>query len=542
LGAVNSGNAKIKPPYNDFQKQIAFWFQDDFRLSARLTLNLGLRYEIEQAPFEQNNQFSRYLDMNSAIPELSGSVVKMPSTVTSAASVSYKYNGAWVFADNNTRRLYSTPHGNFLPRIGLAIKLNDISALRIGYGRWAVQILQANPEGWAYPLFGYEQSTDVIGPQAGIPATSISNPFPSTNPLLQPIGTGYGRYTNLGQSGSWFNQSLKTPMNDRFSVNYQRQLPFNLTSETTFFSNFGHNAVPNSMWGGHFDRPMNMVDPSIIYRIKAVSDTQVANPFYNLLSSTKMPGSLRTQQTVAVSQLLRPMPQYTDLTELFTPGFSSRYWALQQKFEKRMSQGFAFSFGYNYNQARNQDWFNDYDKFNNTLAWRDRTEPRNRITGGGTYELPFGHGRQYANQLNPIMEAILGGWTTSHLWMWNAGPLLSFDDQMNVAGANPKIDNPTRKQWFNTSLFLAADAYTSRTNPYTYAGLRGPGYWSLDSTVSKNFKITERVKFEFRLEMYNMPNSFMPSGVSTSLGGNFGASTGQANYGREIQYTGRIHF
>ena len=123
--------------------------------------------------------------------------------------------------------------------------------------------------------------------------------------------------------------------------------------------------------------------------------------------------------------------------------------------------------------------------------------------------------------------------------MWNGGPLVSFHNRPMVANGNPKIDNPTRERWFDTSVFEILPPYTQRTNPWYYDGLRGPGFWNLDTTLSKFFKITERVRFELRMEFYNMPNVFMPSQPNTNINsGTFGQSTGKArgNYGREIQY------
>lgn len=130
--------------------------------------------------------------------------------------------------------------------------------------------------------------------------------------------------------------------------------------------------------------------------------------------------------------------------------------------------------------------------------------------------------------------------------MWNSGPLLSWHDRAIVAPTeNPSIDNPTRDQWFNTAGFGVLPSYTPRTNPWYFDGLRGPGFWQLDSTAVKYFQITERVRFELRMEFYNTPNSFMPSQPDVNpASSTFGKSTSVAagNYGREIQYTGRIHF
>jgi len=114
-----------------------------------------------------------------------------------------------------------------------------------------------------------------------------------------------------------------------------------------------------------------------------------------------------------------------------------------------------------------------------------------------------------------------------------------------LASGNPKIDNPTGARYFDTSKFAVQPAYTPRSNSWYYDGLRGFGTWSWDATAVKYFPITERVKFELRMEFYNFPNSFMPAQPNLSVtSSQFGRSNGVqgGNYGREIQYAGRIHF
>ena len=105
------------------------------------------------------------------------------------------------------------------------------------------------------------------------------------------------------------------------------------------------------------------------------------------------------------------------------------------------------------------------------------------------------------------------------------------------------LDNPTWDRWFNTSVFRQATPFTPRTNPFQYDGLTGPGNWNLDTTLSKNFKLTERFKLEFRLEGYNLTNSVMPGNPGLRvLSAMFGRVNTQVNYGREVQYTLRLHF
>jgi len=543
LGYVNSATINIKPLFDTRQRQWALYFQDDIKLGRRVTLNLGLRYEYETAPLEKQRMLSRYLDLNNPIPEFQNNQPVMPSEVTAIANIPYQYKGAWVFTDDNNPRLYSAQKNVFMPRAGIAIRINDRTAFRAGFARYAVPLLNAHPEGVSLPMYGYSQSSFVLGPLEGKPRTIISDPFPAGNPLRLPVGDGYGRYTKLGDSASWYNQNIRTPINDRINISFQRQLPFQILTDTTFFIHFGRDIVGASMWGGNYGRPMNMMDPNLAYQYRAAIDKAVPNPFYQILPADRFPGPLGTQETVAVRDLLKPYPQYGSLTEAFMSGWKNRYYALQFKAERRLANGISFIFGYNYNQERRSNWFNAIDVYENRLTMMDSLEPRHNIRLAGTWELPFGKNRKYLNKMHPILEAVIGGWATSSMFMKNNGPLLSFGQAIVNNGDPEDISNRSLSQWFNTSAFQIPEPYTPRTNPMYYSGLRGPGSWSLDSTLAKYFPITERVKLEFRVEFYNTTNSFMPAAINTSVGSaNFGKSIGQANYGREIQYTARIRF
>lgn len=543
LGVVNSGNGNIVPGFNNSYHQWGLFFQDDIRLSRNITLNLGLRWEQETAPKDDNLGFSRYLDLNTAIPELQGRIT-MPSQVTAIANVPYKYNGAWYFTDDANPRVYPSKQ-NFLPRVGIAIRLNDKSALRFGWARYAVPFKGAWTEGLgAIPYDGFSQQTLVESPVQGQPKTFISNPFPSTNPLIPAAGKSRGTYTNLGNPAWWFYQDLKRSINDRVNMSYQRTLPANFLLDTTFFMNFGHNALGTSMWGGSEQINRNMVDPNLVYQYKGAVDAAVANPFYNLLSADKMPGNLRTRPTVAVRDLLRPYPQYGDLNERLNEGWYTRYYALQVKLDRPFVYGLSGTIGYNYNREARSVWYDDRAQYANSFTLMDTREPRHNIRMAGTWELPVGKGKKFLNNANRLVDSVLGGWSTSNILFWNNGPRLTFS-AMNAPTTSPKIDNPTRDNYFNTAGFSQLAAYTPRSNPWYYDNLRGFGYWNLDTTISKYIPVTEKVKFELRVEFFNMPNAFMPSqpnlGVTSTV---FGKSTSVAggNYGREMQYTGRIHF
>ncbi len=543
LGVVTSGNGNINPLFRSNYQQWGLFIQDDFKLSQRVTLNLGVRWEIENAPRDKNYLFSRYLDLTNPIPEFQGAnAPRMPTQVTSLAQVPYKFNGAWNFTDSSNPRTYPA-QWNLLPRIGVAFRVSDKSALRAGWARYAVPFKGAWTEGFSIPRDGYSESTGVLTPIEGRPRTTIDDPFPSTNPLRAPAGNGRGRYTNLGNSPNWFYQDLKRPVNDRLNVSYQRMLPKGILSDVTFFTNFGHRILGPSMWGGEFSLNRNMVDPAIVYSQKALVDARVNNPFYQVLPIDKFPGNLRTQEQVTVRQLLRPYPQYGDLTERLTPDRYNRYYALQLKIERSFRNGLSLMLGYNYNREYRAEWYNDVAQYANRYSLFDTRDPRHNLRLAGTYELPFGRGRTYLSSIGKVADLVVGGWRTSHIFMFNNGAMLTFDSML--ASGDPKTGNRAPGDWFDTTKFAQLPAYTVRTNPWYYEGLRGPGFWQLDSTLSKDFRLNEKHKLELRLETYNTTNHFIRSSPNMNVtASTFGKSTWiyPGNYGREVQYTLRYLF
>lgn len=541
LGVIgNNSYARSNPVQDIIRDQYAVFVQDDIKLSRRVTLNLGLRYEYETAPTERDDKMSRFLDLSSPISELQG--VTLPDQAL-ALGANPTFNGAWVFTDSDNRNLYKAQKNLFLPRVGIAVRLSDQMALRIGYARYAVPMVNAIGSSWYIPADGYTAVSNPLPVQQGVPQASLSDPFPAgVNSLIPVAGKSRGRYENLGQSAAWFQQNMKVGLNDRFNFSVQRQLPMGVVADLTYFVNIGQNAPNPSIWGGAGSVVnQNLVDPNIIYSAGAAVDKTVANPFYGVMTADTFPGQLRNQQTVTVRQLLRPYPQYGDLNIDFASGFRNRYQALQFKAERAFSQGYTFTIAYNYAYEKTDAYFNDIDQYNDNKTLITSNNPRQRISIGGVYELPVGKGKRFLQNAHPVVDAILGGWSTSHIYRWNSGQFLRFG-QLDVSG-DPVIDNPTPAQWFDTSVFKVATPYTPRTNPWQYSGLTGPMYWDWDATLAKNFQVNERYRLELRLEAYNLTNSLMhPNPNVTVTNSQFGQSVGQANYGREVQYTLRLHF
>ncbi|MBK5291523.1 MAG: TonB-dependent receptor [Acidobacteriia bacterium] len=545
LGAIDNSLAAnyVAPRYTE-QDQYGVFFQDDFKLNRRVTLNLGLRWEYETAPSERLGRLSRYLDLANPIPEFQSNPPVMPPQVGAIpGAVKPTYNGAWIYADDDHKGLYHAPRTNFLPRAGIAIRANDRTAIRIGYARYAAPIMSILGYSWRLPATdGFSITSSGPLQLQGIPQGVFSNPFPATNPLVMPLGKTTGRNTNLGGAATWARQNLLTPMNDRINLTVERDLVAGMKLDVTFFMNFGHNMVPEGQGGNAgFGRALNMVDPQLSYTHKTSLTTAVTNPFFGLPASL-MPGQLRGQRTVPLSSLLRPYPQYGgDLTEGFRPGVDNRYKALQMRVQRRFASGYSLVWGYNYNRESTGDYFNAPDQYADRLTMIPSTLPRHRMTLATTIDLPFGRGQRIGSTMHPVLNAIVGGWSTSSIFMWNSGSFLRFG-QLDVSG-DPGAAPREWSRWFDTSVFKQATPFTPRTNPFQYEGLTGPNYWNLDSTLSKNFTLTERFKLELRFEAYNLTNSVMPGNPNLSVTSTqFGGITSQVNYGREVQYTLRLHF
>ncbi|MCW5979342.1 MAG: TonB-dependent receptor [Bryobacteraceae bacterium] len=542
LGSIDNNSYARTFPFQYFRTNYyGAFFHDDIKLSRRITLNLGIRYEYENAPYDERDRFSRNNDLTNPIPEFQANPPVMPAEVLAVRKTQPVYNGAWIFTEPGNRGLFDSPKNILMPRAGIAIRLDDKTAIRGGFARYVIPpVVTQNTlsSGAHMPLWGFSAETLVEAQRQGVPSARLSEPFPAANPLVLPAGKTRGRYTNLGDnSPSFYDQDIRLGVNDRLNISLQRALPGQIHFDFTFFMNFGRDLPYNKL--------INLSDPSIEYAILNEWDRQVTNPFYQYLTPDKFPGALRNQRTVSVGRLTNLYPQYgTSMTQFSTDGVENRYKAFQFRVQRAYSAGYSFLFAYNYNQERNLELFNELDRFNDKFTWIDGPMPRHRFSVAGSYDLPFGRGRQYLNNINPILNHIIGGWQTSHMLLANSGPPLRWNLFSPMVGPaeTPEVYRE-RNRWFDISGFSRLPAHVNRTSPWQYPGLNGPKYWNLDSTLSKTFQVKEDLKVEFRFETYNTPNAFVPTNPQLSVtNAAFGRTQSQQNRGRESQYSIRIIF
>ncbi len=533
-GRSDARSIPLQKPQVDFT---GFFVHDDFKITQRLTLNLGLRYEFFTSMRDPEDRLSRYLDLTNPIPEFQGAnAPAMPAAVAALRAAAPVYNGAWVFTDSSNRGSWNAPKNIFLPRIGMAWRVDNNTAIRVGFARYVVpatltdglNILGSVP----YP--GFDATTTTLDLLQGVPRQTLANPYPTG--LVPVVGKRLGRYNNMGDATTWYRQAFNPSVNDRINFSLQRQLPLKVLADVTFFINSGRNQP--------YTYNVNQIDPRIGFRVGNAVTQAVANPFFNLLPADKMPGRIRTQPQLQVSELLRPYPQYGDLNETLIGGRGNRYKALQMQFQRPFANGFNFVIGYNYNWESNEEFYDNQDFFTRTLTWQPAQNAKQRFTGAAIYELPFGKGRKYMGGVHPFVDAVLGGWSMSGLFTFNTGVPLRIGSY--VVTGDPTISDPRSERWFDTSKFSLLPAFTRRANPWQYSGLVGPRFANIDLTLAKEFAIVkERLKFELRGEAYNVVNSFTADQPELNINSsNFGKLFRQRPgvFGRQIQFSGRFVF
>jgi hypothetical protein len=514
------------------------FINDDWKVTRNLTLNLGLRYEHEQAWRESKDRSVRPLDLTTPIPELSGAnAPQMPAAVSQFYNGTWIFNGAFQFTDSSHRGQWNAGNGTWSPRIGAAYRLNDKTSLRAAYGRYVTPWMTSTTDFNNLTTPGYTSYTGAYPLVQGVPVMHLSDPFPSTYPVQPAYQKTLGAYTGLGDSITYYTPNRPHQNSDRFNFSVQRQLPSGVVLDVTYFLN-----RTGFVFGTTND--VNMVDPNIAYKYKDAVNQQVANPFYNILPVNQFPGPLRYQQTVSISSLMRPYPQYGDLYVIDgEPGGNMHYQSLQIKLQKNFSKGFSFLAGYNYHYEQDQQFFNDIATFARQYTWQDAGVSRHRLSLAGTWEIPFGKGRPHMTGAPRVLDAVVGGWNVSPLVTWRSGRFIGMPAAL-VSG-DPHTSNPGPSGWFNTSVFAPLPAYTPRTNPWYYSGLTGPGMLNVDASLVKAFHITERFKFELRMDSFNVLNSITWSDPDTGVySSTFGQSTDiLANtHGRRTQLGLRVEF
>lgn len=521
LGSLDSQSQMVggpaPEPITDFY---GMYIGDDWKVNRNITINLGIRNEFETAWHDSNHYLSRGLDLYSIDPAIAANPPTMPAQVTNIVGPNYSsFAGMWNFTSSGNRGMWNAPKLNLQPRVGIAYRINDKTALRFGYALYTVpteyNFTPAPVSGFEDvnflepPFFGMTGYQNVAPLLNGVPQATINDPFPASNPLVPIPGRSAG--SNVGRGGSpllWYPKYFEKAYNNRLNVTFQHELPGQLVASLTYFVNFGNE---------HYNEALNNLNPQIQQQYTPDQlATKVTNPFYHYQTSTLLPGPLYNQQTVPLSSLLVKYPMYGPLYQIGVRGARERYQDLEFMLQKRYSNGYNFLLGYIFIKEKSQiNNFNDLTLFQNQLQWQDSNQPHHRITSAGTYELPFGKGKRFLSAAPRAADAVIGGWQVTGLFTFTSGDYPRFGNL--IVNSNP-CQNVPSGYYFNPSAFspIPANTYVLRSNPMQYSCIVGPSFVNLDATLQKNFHLTERVQAQLKMTAYNALNKLNYGDPNTS--------------------------
>jgi hypothetical protein len=538
LGWVGSGTLVYSDSVARTQFYNAVFVQDDWRVSSRLTVNLGLRLEMETGFHERYNRQSNF-DPN----------VLSPLSAQVSAQLGRPVYGAVEFSGLNgaPQNLWATTH-NLGPRFGMAYSLTPKTVIRTGFGMMYFPTTQR-----AYILnagVGYSITNTVTTTVDSInPIAAFANPWPSSYPVLRPTGSSLGPNTGYGSNPNGGVYNAANSYVEQWNFGIQRELSAGLLAEVSYAGGHGVKLPINYN--------ANDVNPALYYPVgdaAGVSALQklYPNPFYGLIHT----GTL-ANPTVSVQRLNYTFPQYDTLQLQYMPWGSSSYHALQMSLQKSMRSGLAvrsaFTWSKSLGDVNNMTTassvgegnanYQDSHALGLEKAVSTASIPK-RLVINGTYELPFLRGRKF------------GGWQTNSTFTIQSGLPLQITDtgQASYGGTRPSYSSLDPQLYTTGSIgdrlggisggpgylnpaALRLPTYFEFGNvPRVDGDFRAPGLMSLNAGINKYFPIRERLRLQFRCEVFNPMNHPIFGGPATQFGSaTFGAISSQLNQPRSFQ-------
>jgi hypothetical protein len=564
LGAASSGSVDVnpKPHYEWFYA--APWIQDDWRLSNRLSLNLGFRWDFNGSVKEADNMLNYVFDPTIVNPV--------------SARVGQPVMGGITFAGVNgaPERPWKFDKDNYQFRVGAAYSLNDKTVIRGGWGKYFL-----NPTGQGFNN-GFSNTTSLIASNDGnrTPTYALDNPFP--NGIQAPPGSSLGPLTLLGRGPGFVNPDFVIPNVHQFSAGVQRELPGRISLEVTYAGSRSHDIEGN--WGG-FNEPSAAFQAQCDVTLggsRTLCDQLLPNPYLNVPG---FEGTTRfTNTTLSRFELSRPFPAFTGISKNQLNEGKMKYDSMQFVANKRWQKGVTINVGYTWVPRWTEDGANTTTGIGN--AYVDEvsllrnhgpyfSQRKHRITASGVWELPW-----YRNEKS-VLGYLLGGWSIAPAFVYQSGQPWDMPNNVDLApgvdlkdialsgkkegqfiyGVKPCIGqrNATTGKYDLLSVstaygctepyFLVREAFQRRTAMFRYDEFRRPGFWQVDMNFAKSTRITEHTRMQIRLEAFNLFNSPMYDERNynqTTTSADFGRInrnlTGQSNFQRFVQLGFRFIF
>jgi Carboxypeptidase regulatory-like domain/TonB dependent receptor len=522
-------------------KYYAPWIQDDWKITRKLTLNLGLRYDLNLPAVERYNRLNFGFDPTAVNPV--SARINSSNLLNGATQV---FGGLGFAGGNNPNTPVRSDLNNIQPRIGIAYSLNEKTVLRAGFGRYFV-----NPVGDpGYPTNGFSVQTPFVAStnENRTSLFNLSNPFP--NGIGQPAGASLGLETFLGRSFNYSNPDFRVPYVDNFSLGIQRQLPWNIAAEISYVGSRARDA--QSRFGG-------VNEPSLAFRNQCdvtkggdinICNQLLPNPFFGVPG---FEGTDRfTSPTLSRYELSRPFPQFGAITEFERNEGRVWYNSLQVSVNKRMASGISVNSTYTFSKTI-EEAIQQPGQQDNTVSYIDDVagikarglafaDRPHRITVSSVWELPFGKGKRFLSNAGGLTNLFLGGWEAAGLYLFNSGRPWQLPGNVDVVdpnyadveqkrfvggaewiqGVKPCVAQymrdaqgalvpellPYSVQYGCTApSFIIREPFTTRLTPNRSDTVRRPSYKQFDINFSKRFRINERMAIQFRGEAYNLFNT-----------------------------------
>ncbi len=536
LGTADNNNSAIttsaEAAYS--KRDFGWYFNDDWKASKKLTLNLGVRYDIQTPPQDRFNRLSYFtLDPNPISSQVPG--LSLPGNLH--------------YLSSKQRGVYNTNYTNFAPRVGLAYSAFKNFVFRAGYGIFYTPAMEFG-DYQGLSLNGYSQSTPYVGTLNGVtPQNLLSDPFPTG--LLAPVGQANGGATNVGQTINAVLRNRASPYVQQWTSNIQYQIGGTVL-QAAYIGNHG----TKLLFGSSFE--LNQL-PTADLALGNQLLQQVPNPFYGVITT----GAL-SSPTVAYGQLLRPFPEYTGVENVQPPSASSSYNALGLSANRRFSNGLQFLISYTWskyltNNEGPEGWTNGQAQsvqnwYNTSLEKSFMIDdiPRSLVISY-VYELPVGKGKSFAPS-NKIVDAAIGGWQVAGIMNFKDGfplAIVNATNNTNSYGGNQRpniVADPNLKgnsiyKFFNTAAFAQPAPFTFGNAPRTLGYLRAQGTDSTDLTLQKYWRLwSETSRLQLRAEFYNLFNRTQFFAPNTTYGNStFGVIPG-ALPARSIQFGMKLYW
>jgi len=543
--------------------------QDNWKKSDKLTLNLGMRYEVVLPRTERNNELN-WLDPN----------VQSPITLDGT-----HLTGGEVFANSNDRHSYAADYKNIQPRFGFAYRAFHNTVVRGGYGiyfsAWRGAVAGTSGVGQQ----GFDQVTNLVASFQGdgaTPAARMSNPYP--NGPIKPPGSSLGLLNDVGYGayGPIRGISNAVPYEQSWSFGIQREMKWNLVLDAAYVGKKGtHLYFANA--GG-----INHLGPQVEHYTNAQIATltsYVNNPFIDPTQSnasqliTDPNNPILANSQIQELQLQMPYPQFFGgFAGDEPPIANSIYHALQVRAEKRFSAGLEFLATYTFSKSIDDASLTSTNNvyLGSFASLQDPNNPGGERSLSSfdipqvlqlsyTYELPIGRGKFIGGNLHPVLNAIVGGWRTNGIWRFNSGrpinPMLYLSNSLPTFGAQRPdlIGTPHRAggkdtDWINqyftsadgSSFFAQPAQYALGTAPRALGAVRNPGADNADLSIFKEFgmaAIHEGMRLEYRFESFNTFNHPQFCPPDTTFGDpNFGKIFSTCNNPREVQMALKLYW